>query len=137
MGTIPNHSSDLTPAGERKRKERGIVVTKAKAEPVLDFTPDPEWHPIAAMVWESALSSGGAAFYQNSDLAALYLTCQGIDHWLSQGARKSPELLRVLFQQLGSLLFTEGDRRKLHIELQRAPDDDQGWLDTIKEQLEL
>lgn len=137
MGTIPNHTDDLSPAGERKRKERGIVVTKAKAEPVLEFTPHPEWHAIALMVWNSALTSGGSTFYQNTDLAALFLTCEGIDHWLNQGSRKSPELLRVLLQQLGNLLFTEGDRRKLRIELQKAPDDDTAWLDAIKEQLDL
>lgn len=120
-----NRSTDLSPAGERKRKQRGQdKVTKAESKPLLTIEPDPEWHATARMIWEAGLESGQAHFYESSDLALLHLTCTGIDHWLDQGGRKSPEMLRVLMQSLSSLLFTEGDRRKAQIELEKAQDED-------------
>lgn len=121
-----NRSADLTPAGERKRKERGQhMVTKAESKPLLTIEPDPEWHSVARMLWESGLESGQSEFYESSDLSVLFLTCEGVDHWLSQGGRRSPELLRVLMQNLNSLLFTESDRRKAQIELEKADTEDE------------
>lgn len=128
MPTIPNRSHDLTPAGERKRKNRGSSdVTKADGKPLMDFEPNPDWHPTAAMLWEAGLNSGGAEFYENSDLATLFFTCEAASHWLEQGGRKSPELLRVIMQSLGTLLFSEADRRKVRIELERPDDNENDW----------
>jgi hypothetical protein len=136
MATMPNRSDDLTPAGERKRKSRGVEVTKAKSEPLVELEPNPDWHPTARMLWEAGLNSGGATFYENSDLAVLHLTCDAASHWLEQGGRRSPELLRVVMQAFGTLLFTEGDRRRLRIELEKAPDDDDDWLASIMSTLD-
>jgi hypothetical protein len=86
---------------------------------MVELEPDPEWHPTALMLWEAGLNSGGAEFYENSDMAVLHFTCDAASHWLEQGGRRSPELMRVILQSLGSLLFTEGDRRKVRIELEK------------------
>lgn len=128
MPTLPNRSDDLTPAGERKRKERGTTTARGKSIPATIPDPDPEWCKTARMVWNSMLTSGGAAYFESSDYAVLYLTVDQIDHLYQQGGRRSPEYLRVIMQTLASLLATEGDRRKLRIELQSAPDDDEAFL---------
>jgi hypothetical protein len=125
---MPNRSDDLTPAGERKRKERGTAATRGKSNPASIPSPDPEWCHAAGMMWNAMLESGGAAYFESSDYAVLYMVCDQIDHLYQQGGRRSPEYLRVIMQTLGSLLATEGERRKLHIELQKAPDDDEGFL---------
>ncbi|HSX68448.1 hypothetical protein [Nocardioides sp.] len=127
-----NRSTDLAPGSERARKSRGQdKITKAESKPLLAIEADPEWHPIARQVWEAGLESGQAEFYESSDLSILFLTCEGVDHWLSQGGRRSPELLRVLMQNLNSLLFTETDRRKAQIELERVQEDDDGVLASV------
>ena len=128
MPTMPNRSHDLTPAGERKRKERGTTVVRGKSNPATIPDPNPEWCHAARMMWNAMLESGGAAYFESSDYATLYLACDQIDHLYRQGGRRSPEYLRVIMQTLGSLLATEGDRRKLHIELQKAPDDEDDFL---------
>lgn len=116
--------SELARPRSRKGTAHSEPVTRAEAKPPLTIEPDPEWHPTVALIWEAGLSSGQADFYESSDLAVLHLTCTGIDHWLSQGGRRSPELLRVLMQNLSGLMFTESDRRKARIELQRVDEDD-------------
>lgn len=131
-GRVPNRSSDLSPAGERKRMSRGTNrITTAASKPLLEIEPDPSWHPTALMVWEAGVESGQADFYESSDLAMLHMTCSGIDHWMTQNGRKSPELLRVLMQNLSSLLFTESDRRKARVELEKGQDDDAEVLASV------
>lgn len=122
MATMPNRSDDLTPAGERKRKERGSTVTKGTSTPATMPNPDSGWCPTARLIWDSMTESGGAAYYESSDYAVLYMVCDQIDHLYQQGGRRSPEYLRVIMQTLGTLLATEGDRRKLRIELEKADD---------------
>ena len=132
MARLPNHSQDLTPAGERKRKERGTDnVAKARAGNVTIPEPNAEWSNTTKMVWDSMLESGQTSFFESSDYAMLYLTCEGIDHWLEQGGRRSPELLRVLMQSMGSLLATEGDRRRLRIELEKPSPEDTSFEATL------
>ena len=49
---------------------------------------------------------------------------------------QSPHLpihLRVIMQTLGGLLATEGDGRKLRIELQKAPGDNEDFLRCLGE----
>ncbi|WGX94518.1 hypothetical protein [Nocardioides sp. L-11A] len=128
MATMPNRTEDLTPAGERKRKQRGTTTVRGKSNPATVPVPDPEWSKAARMVWDSMLESGGAAYFESSDYAVLYIVCDQIEHLYQQGGRRSPEYLRVIMQALGALLATEGDRRKLHIELQKAPDDEEDFL---------
>ncbi len=128
MPTIPNRTDDLTPAGERKRKERGTTTVRGKSNPAVVPEADPDWCDAARMTWEAMLGSGGSAYYESSDYAVLHLICDQIDHLYQQGGRRSPEYLRVIMQTLGTLLATEGDRRKLHIELAKAPDDDSDFL---------
>jgi hypothetical protein len=122
MATLPNRSTDLTPAGERKRKERGTTITLGKGNPATIPEPHDDWCDAARLIWDSMLESGGAAYFESSDYAVLYLVCDQIDHLYQQGGRRSPEYLRVIMQALGTLLATEGDRRKLHIELEKTDD---------------
>lgn len=133
MATMPNRSDDLTPAGERKRTERGSVITKGTSNPATMPDPDSAWCPTARLIWDSMTGSGGAAYYESSDYAVLYMTCDQIDHLYQQGGRRSPEYLRVIMQTLGTLLATEGDRRKARIELERTNDSSAAVLASVND----
>src|SRR5690242_15845443 len=92
MPRTPNRSDDLAPGSERARKSRGTdQISTGKAGEVVVPDPDPNWHASARMLWDSALDSGVSEFYTSTDYATLHITCTGMDHWLSQGSRKSPE----------------------------------------------
>jgi hypothetical protein len=132
MATMPNRTDDLTPAGERKRKERGTTVSRGKSNPATIPDPNPEWCHAAEMMWNAMVESGGAVYFESSDYAVLYLACDQIDHLYGQGGRRSPEYLRVIMATLGSLLATEGDRRKLHIELEKTDEDSAAVLASVE-----
>ena len=133
MPPIPNREADLSRPRSRRGKAAGASVVKGASRPPLEIEPDPEWHPSALLIWRAGLASGGADFYESSDLAMLHLACSATSHWFEQGGRKSPEMLRVIMQTLGVLLFSEGDRRRLRIELDKPGADDDEMLGDILE----
>lgn len=132
MAKIPNRSEDLARPRERKGTT-GYKVTKGEGRTATIPEPKPTWCDAARMIWDANCDSGGSDFYESSDYAVLWFACDQIDHLYSQGGRRSPEYLRVIMQTLGSLLATEGDRRRLHIELEKEMDEgDAAVLSIVK-----
>lgn len=114
---MPKRSEEL----QRPRSRKGVrdpITYGAMSDVDWDhFEPDPSWHPIAVMIWDAALSSGQAAFYQNSDLALLYHACEEMSLY-KYNSRRSAQMLHEIISTLGDLLMTEGDRRRVRVELQ-------------------
>ena len=134
-GPIPNHSSDLS--RDRSRKpERNAVATKGLRRPVTVPEPDPDWHPIATMIWNSMLSSGQTDFYQDSDWAFAWYVCEEVSLYKkpkvaadgSEHHRRSGQLFQTITSALGELLLTEGQRRRVRIELEDKKDDESPQL---------
>jgi hypothetical protein len=115
-GPVPDREGNLARPRSRKGKEYATEVTRGVALPTEPPDPDPEWHPIALMLWEGALSSGQASFYQNSDYAMLYSLCDDISYIKKRGQR-SAQMLATVYSAMTSLLITEGDRRRVRVEL--------------------
>jgi hypothetical protein len=71
------------------------------------------------MFWDSVLESGQVDFYESSDYAKLYLLCDLYSKALAM--TKLPAILiQTIFGQMEGLLITEGDRRRVRIELEKA-----------------
>jgi hypothetical protein len=99
--------------------------------------PELAWHPQAMLIWESAKRSGQAIFMEPSDWSALYLMCEQIHRSLKPAPTVIGEdsdgkpivrymevpmpgaTLNAITKMMGSLMFTEGDRRRVRIELER------------------
>jgi hypothetical protein len=114
-GPVPNRSDDL--ARPRERKGKNIVsVTKGEMRKVTVPKPDPEWHPIARMLWDGVKSSGQADFYQNSDYALLYSLCEDLTYYKTS-FKRSGQMLQTIYSAMERLLVAEGDRRRVRIEL--------------------
>lgn len=96
------------------------------------------WHPIAKELWESLKSSGQAMFWEPSDWMVAKLVCESISRDLKpqvvgilQPSDQGPgEVLReriplkgaslgAYLKAFGQLMMTEGDRRRVAIELNR------------------
>lgn len=134
-GPVPNRTEDL--ARPRERKGGDVEsVTNGTLRPVEWPEPDPDWHPIALMVWEGLRKSGQADFYQQSDIAYAYSVCEDLSHY-KQGSKgvdretgelynkaRSGQMLTAIMSALSNLLVTEGDRRRVRIELQ-SPEPEQ------------
>ena len=93
--------------------------------PVAIMDPDPEWHFIARMMWDSLDMSGQSDFYQQTDWAFAYSLCDDISEYKkpktdregNEYTKRSPEMLKAILSAMTSLLITEGDRRRVRIEL--------------------
>jgi hypothetical protein len=97
--------------------------------------PDPDWHPIALMQWEAAEQSGQRLFYEPSDWAYLFLLCNELSLELNEKvigfSERDGEVIYAVQPMAGAklaaimkgftaLMVTEGDRRRLRLELERG-----------------
>jgi hypothetical protein len=95
---------------------------------------DEHWHDIAKLIWESQTKSGQALWMEPSDWATLYMTCESISRDMKPQVISVNEEtgepvfavvplkganLNAYMKVFASLLMTEGDRRRLRIELER------------------
>lgn len=128
-GPIPAREQEL--ARPRERKGADIApVTRGVLMPVKIPTADKDWHPIAKRFWKSLKTSGQSAYYQDSDWAFAYSLCDDLSMYKKpQVARdgteyykRSPEMLKAILSAMASLMVTEGDRRRVRLEL-HEPDD--------------
>ncbi len=117
-GPVPKHSED--------RKRRNAPATDAGVEKVIvessvDIsvpTPDANWHPIALRLWDSLALSGQSKFYEPSDWALAYSLMDDLTYY-KFATKRSGQMLASIYAQMSSLLITEGDRRRVGIELAR------------------
>ena len=120
-GPVPRREEELARPRERKGGDQ-VPVTHGQMRPITWNVPaDENWHPIAKMLYESVVSSGQSDFYQDSDYAMLYSICEDLSVYKNAGKR-SGQLLQSIMSALTSLLLTEGERRRVRIELQKPPE---------------
>lgn len=78
----------------------------------------PNIHPLVRDAYESLKTSAQVRFYENSDWQYARITMYMLNEMLWQN-RLSAQLLAAVNMMLSNLLMTEGDRRRLRIEIQR------------------
>jgi hypothetical protein len=77
------------------------------------------------MLREAAQSSGQVDFYQQTDVAVLYSICDDVTYYKNAPlGKRSGQMLATIYSAMGSLLVTEGDRRRVSIELQDPPSEE-------------
>jgi hypothetical protein len=114
-GPIPKRSEE-----RRRRNKPEVEVSKPPSGAGFDTPqPDEDWHPIAREWFVSLGLSGQSALYQVSDWATARYVTEAMSRNLKAG-RFSAQLFASVMAATTSLLATEGDRRRLRIELQRA-----------------
>ena len=110
-------------------------------DPVVDeetgeILQEPSWHPIAHDLYMSLTRSGQALFYEPSDWHTAYALCESLSRefkpkpivvqvgegeteiqWVMQPVNGA--VMNMVLKGLSALMATEGDRRRLRIELDR------------------
>lgn len=112
---------------QRRRRNKPDVPVHTVAAQVEGFAspePDAAWHPIARDWFVSLGQSGQSAMYEPSDWAMARLGAEMMST-LCSGERPSAQMLASLLSLTSSLLATEGDRRRLRLELARGPQVDE------------
>jgi hypothetical protein len=108
---------------------------------------DENWHPIAQMWYESLAHSGQKIFYQPSDWAVAFLLAESISRDLKPQFVGISETdgpiyetiplkgasLAAYLKGFTALMATEGDRRRMQIELERESLKGQGTRDPSSE----
>lgn len=118
----------------RPRSRKGGDPQPAKRgtlQPVKVPNADRSWHPIAKRFWDSLKTSGQSEFYQDSDWAFAYSLCDDLSQYKKplvnrdgeEYFKRSPEMLKALLAGMERLLVTEGDRRKVRVELHEPEPD--------------
>lgn len=140
---------------ERQRRNRPVVPTSKldvsdiiRAEVVMP-DPDENWHPIARRWYEALAESAQCVYYEPSDWAVAFTMAESLSRDLNPrfaGINEDTGKPMMVKQPLNgasinaygkifaSLLLTEGDRRRLQIEITRSaqvemPDIESGTSD--------
>lgn len=126
-------------AAERRRRNKPDIETEvvnldeALAGEVEIPLPDDDWHPIARQIWFAQQQSGQALWMEPSDWSMLYLMCESISRDLNPqvvGITEQGDVVKDIIPLKGAslnaylkgfaaLLVSEGERRRLRIELER------------------
>jgi hypothetical protein len=126
-GPIPDREEALARPRSRKGGDQQ-EVTHGQMKSVVIPEPDPTWHPIATMLWESLAQSGQADFYQQSDWAFAYSLCEDLTRYKEPLTnretgelyfKRSGQMLQAIYSAMERLLVTEGDRRRVRLELDK------------------
>lgn len=112
------------------------VETAAGADEVPVPVSDAEWHPVAKLWFDSLERSGQSAFYEPSDWGVAYVIAESISRELSDqpmvvgsGEAAHVEMVKMppkgaslsaWLKGMTALMVTEGDRRRMRLELERT-----------------
>ena len=120
-GPVPKRSEQ-----RRRRNKTDMPVEITPAPPTTPDAPtsSPDWHSIAREWFDSLARSGQAAWYQASDWAQARLVAEMMDR-LCQAEKPNAQLFASVLAGASSLLTTEGERRRLRLELARGPQVDE------------
>lgn len=114
-GPIPKRSDQTI-----RRNEPEIPIDKIPAigeVPIPDLgIPNP--HPLVKDMWQSLQDSAQAIYYEPSDYAYARFTFHFCNRLL-RSRNPSAMMLSSINSMLTSLLMTEGDRRRVRIEVER------------------
>jgi hypothetical protein len=106
--------------GHRTEAEKSAVVRVPCGPPRVPVPKvDPQWHPIARDWFRSLAKSGQATLYEPSDWQTARYVAEAMSRNLSIG-RFNAALLATVLSGMSSLLATEGDRRRVGVQLIRA-----------------
>lgn len=120
-GPVPKRSTERRrrnkPEGGIARAANTVVDPLGPEIPVELGITDP-----LALAWYASLrTSGQAAYYTDSDWTSAWVVARAIEKF---SERPAAGLMQAILQGMGNLLATEGDRRRVRMELERATDED-------------
>lgn len=134
-GPVPKRSEE-----RRRRNKPKSKPAKAKVDgKVRPPKPDKGWHPVAKRWFESLAKSGQSEFYEPSDWAMAAVLAESMSRDLKEQVVAVPEKtgepvyatvpmkgasLSAYLKGMAALMVSEGERRRVGIELERGKVDE-------------
>lgn len=117
-GPIPQREESLV-RGHRDVRAGDIPVTKGTARGGKPLNGKSTWHPLAKQWFNSLKKSGIADYYEQSDWATALIVAEELSNYLkTDPMRRNGQMLTTLLATMTSLGATEGERRRMRIELE-------------------
>lgn len=121
-GPIPKRSDERT-RRNKPENEGGVPLSKGVARGGAPIPANPDWVPIVLQWYEAIADSGIADYYERSDWATAYIIAEELNAYYvaanQVGGKRSSMMLQTLMSAMLSLGVTEGDRRRMRIELEK------------------
>lgn len=122
-GPIPKRSD------ERIRRNKTEVEID-QVQPIVETVEAPELgisnpHRLVVDLYESLKDSAQSRYYEPSDWQFARLTCHFLNQQVKSG-KPSGQMLATLMTSLSNLMTTEGDRRRLRMEIERNNEPSEG-----------
>lgn len=117
-GPIPLRSDEKGP--RHQKGEDGLEITKGRARGTKVIpAPQSHWPPMVKAWYNSLKESGQSDFYEPSDWMHAQLIAESLAGWMTKMPKdRSAMMLDVAFKQMGALGTTEGERRRMRLELE-------------------
>ena len=133
-GPIPRPESELARPRARKGGDQQAVSTGIRQD-VVWTEPPAHWGDLARDMYYAAQDSGQADFYQQSDVAYMTFVLEEMNRYMEPQSyidrstgeevtytpKRSGQMFQALHSSMQALLFTEGDRRRVRVELAEQP----------------
>lgn len=114
-GPLPKRSAERT--RRNTTGEDGIEVKRGVALPYTWTAPSEDWPVFITEYYNSFQESGMQAYFQQTDVAQLWMACQLLaEEW--EKPRRSAMVMAEAFKLLQGLGATEGERRRIKVELE-------------------
>lgn len=112
-GQVPKHSS------QRRRRNADSIPQKVAVRGAAVTQPPLRdgLHPLAVGWYTALAESGQSRFYEPSDWAHAQVVAEAIDAFVTE---RRANMLGAIMSASSNLLVTEGDRRRLRLELTRT-----------------
>jgi hypothetical protein len=117
-GPIPKREEERVrrnKTGEDGRETETVTMVGKVEVPKVEFVT-----PVVQQLWASLPLSGQAKYYEPSDWSYAVLTLNILDNVLADGKVPSAMMLASVDGMMKSLLLTEGERRRMRLEVQRV-----------------
>lgn len=121
-GPPPKRSDQRRRRNKPDGSQPNLTVVKDDAPRPVVKAPrvSPSWHPLMKDWFRSLKQSGQARFYEPSDWQTARLLAEVMSQELNNGEGVKASMLAEFNRAAASLMTTEGERRRLRVELQAA-----------------
>jgi len=116
-GPVPKRSEERLRANEPEIPIERLEVEGEVEIPDLGLPFKP--HPMVVDFYESLKASAQSRYYEPSDWEYARIACFILNNILNNPKRPNSELFKALQSAMSNLLVTEGDRRRLRLEVVR------------------
>lgn len=155
MAGVPGRGGPPPKRSDQRRRRNAPKTPVTKVDGAHEVSipkANPQWHPVAKAWFQSLALSGQAVFYEPSDWAVAVLVAESMSRDLNPqvvGITETGKVVRERIPLKGAslqaylkaftqLMATEGERRRMQIELQRPSETDEGgadvaWIDQYRQ----